>query len=152
MTKGHIKRALHETLDDLNVEFPHRFGAQIEDRESQITFSALGQQAPIHLKKEWDPDQKKRKTIIAGLQAKIPQYEIRYGGTTSIDITRKGIDKSYGMKRLMEQLNLEKSDILFIGDALQPGGNDYAVKAMGIDCIEVDGPAQTLKEIEKILS
>ena len=146
-----IKKEFEEVLKESNLEFPQLFGEQIEDRGTQITFSALGQKAPVHLKRQWDPDKKKREILVAELKKRMPQFEIRYGGTTSIDVTRKGIDKAHGMQQLMDHLGLEKKDILFIGDALQPGGNDYAVKAMGIACIEVDGPEQTLKEIEKLL-
>jgi hypothetical protein len=146
-----IRKVLRDVVDESGLEFHQLFGQQIENRGTQVTFSALGQKAPTHLKKKWDPDKSKRKGLVEELRKRLPQFEVRYGGTTSIDVTRKGIDKAHGMQQLMDHLNLEKSDILFIGDALQPDGNDYAVKAMGIDCIEVGGPEDTLKEVEKLL-
>lgn len=150
--RANIRKTINEVVKESRLDLPQPFGQRIEDRQTQITFSALGQEAPVHLKKKWDPDKEKRKCLVAELKKRLPEYEVRYGGTTSIDVTRKGIDKSHGMRQLMDFLDLQTDDILFIGDALQPGGNDYAVKTMGIDCIEVDGPEQTLKEIEKILS
>src|SRR5450432_977611 len=59
------------------------WGEQIEDRGSQITFSALGQHAPIEEKKTWDPDFSKRQKMKALLEKLIPGFSVRLGGTTS---------------------------------------------------------------------
>ena len=74
------------------------WGEVIEDRGSQITFSALGQQAPLEQKDKWDPDFTKRKKIKAILDTLIPEFSVRMGGATSIDITKPGIDKAYGIR------------------------------------------------------
>ena len=71
--------------------------------------------------------------------AKLPQFEVKAAGTTSIDVTQQGMDKAYGMKKLIEQLGIAKEDILFIGDRLFEGGNDYPVKLMGINTVAVEG-------------
>jgi phosphomannomutase len=76
---------------------------------------------------------------------------VRVGGVTSIDVTKPGIDKAYGMDKLMELLQVGKDDLLFIGDRLQEGGNDYPVKAMGIDSLEVSRWEDTALVIEGIL-
>ena len=55
------------------------WGEQIEDRGSQITFSALGQQAPLEEKEKWDPDFAKRKKIKAILDTLIPEFSVRIG-------------------------------------------------------------------------
>ncbi len=81
----------------------------------------------------------------------LPDFEVRAGGTTTIDITKKGIDKAYGMQKLIEQLGLSKEDVLFFGDKLQEGGNDYPVKAMGIDSLEVSDWQDTALALEAIL-
>ncbi len=127
------------------------YGEIIEDRGSQITFSALGQQAPYHVKSTWDPDAVKRLRISKALSCHIPEFEIRIGGTNSIDVTRKGIDKAYGIKKIKEILRVPERDMLFIGDALFPGGNDYPAYEAGVDCLSVSGPHETLHYIEKIL-
>jgi hypothetical protein len=82
----------------------------------------------------------------------LDDMEVRTGGTTSVDVVMMGVDKAYGMRELMNEMKIEKSDILFIGDKLQPGGNDYAVKAMGIDTIEVARWQDTIKVINGILA
>jgi len=68
---------------------------------------------------------------------RLPDLEVRSGGSTSIDVTRKGIDKAYGMRKLIDFLELSKDEVLFVGDRLDEGGNDYPVKAMGIDTVAV---------------
>lgn len=126
-------------------------GEIVEDRESQITFSACGQQASPEIKYAWDPDQAKRKKIRELVVEELSDYEVRIGGTTSIDVTRPGIDKAYGMEKLMNELEIGKDEILFVGDKLDVGGNDYPVKAFGIDTIAVDGWEDTALVIETIL-
>lgn len=126
-------------------------GDIVEDRESQITFSACGQQASPERKYAWDPDMKKRNVIRDIMITELDDYEIRIGGSTSIDITKPGIDKAYGMEKLMATLEIGKDDILFIGDKLEEGGNDYPVKAMGIDTIAVKRWEDTALVVEAII-
>lgn len=127
------------------------YGELAQDRYSQITFSALGQDAPAEEKYKWDPDTKKRQKIRAKVVEELSDYEVRIGGTTSIDVTKPGIDKAYGMEKLMQELEVGKDDILFIGDKLEEGGNDYPVKAMGIDTIAVESWEDTALVIEAII-
>ena len=108
------------------------WGPVLEDRGSQITFSALGQGAPIELKRAWDPDGRKRELLRETVARLLPELEVRSGGSTSIDITRKGIDKSYGIRKLAELTGISTSRMLFIGDRLDEGGNDFPVKATGV--------------------
>src|ERR1035441_10285233 len=70
-------------------------GGYHQDRGSQITFSALGQQAPLEEKKKWDPDFAKRKKIKAILDKLIPEFSVRMGGATSVDITKTGEARSH---------------------------------------------------------
>lgn len=128
------------------------FGQVIEDRDSQITFSALGQQAPAEAKYAWADEHAEDKVALRNAVAEqLPHLEVRLGGTTSIDITRIGIDKAYGMQRLIEVLDINEDDILFLGDKLNEGGNDYPVKAMGIDTIAVERWEDTAYALEGIL-
>ena len=117
----------------------------IDDRGGQITFSGRGQDAPIDVKNSWDPDQIKRKKIVNQLTEYIPEFEIRIGGATSIDVTRKGINKAYAIRKIEQNLNITKDSIVFIGDALYMGGNDATVIEEGIKTIQVSGPEETKK-------
>jgi phosphomannomutase len=128
------------------------WGEAIEDRGSQITFSALGQQAPLEEKKEWDPDFAKRKKIKAILDPLIPGFSVRLGGATSIDVTKSGIDKAYGIRKLRDFLGISLKEMVFIGDALFVGGNDYPVEEAGVVSVPVRGPAETKPVTEAIIA
>jgi hypothetical protein len=128
------------------------WGELIEDRGSQITFSALGQEAPIEEKKRWDPDFAKRKKIKAILDTLIPEYSVRMGGATSIDVTKPGIDKAYGIRKLRDILGIAITEMIFIGDAVFPGGNDYPAKEAGVVSIGVRDPSETKRVCEAIIA
>ena len=119
------------------------WGPILEDRGSQITFSALGQAAPVDAKKAWDPTGAKKNELRAAVQERLPELEVRSGGSTSVDITRRGIDKAYGMNRLAQLTGIPFADMLFVGDRLDPDGNDFPVIALGIPTRAVDGWEQT---------
>ena len=128
------------------------WGERIEDRGSHITFSALGQQAPIHAKESWDPDFAKRKLIQADLRQRLPGLSINMGGATSIDITREGVDKAYGLRKLRDASGIALDAMMFIGDAIFPGGNDYPAKQLGLDTVRVRDPQETLAVIAAIIA
>ncbi len=118
---------------------PEPWGDIIEDRGSQITFSALGQQAPLEAKRQWDPTGEKKNALAGAVAKVLPELEVRSGGSTSVDITAKGIDKAYGMNALLDITGYSKEQMLFIGDRLDPDGNDYPVKAAGWPTYAVAG-------------
>lgn len=128
------------------------YGDIIEDRGSQITFSALGQKAPVEAKYAWDPDRKKRENIAEMLRKRIPEFDVRVGGATSVDITRKGVNKAYGIMKLGQHLKLPVADMIFVGDALFYGGNDYPARSTGADCVSVKGPEETKALIKSWLN
>lgn len=150
--KARITKALHEALDQSGFKPGQVWGELIEDRGSQITFSALGQDAPIEAKQDWDPDFRKRAAIIEKLTPMLPDFSIRMGGTTSIDVTKLGIDKAYGIRKLRDILGIPIEEMLFVGDALFPGGNDYPVKETGITTIQVRDHNETKRVIEAVLA
>jgi phosphomannomutase len=150
--KAKIIHALTQVLETAALKVPKVWGDAIEDRGSQITFSALGQKAPIEDKKGWDPDLRKRKHIQLLLNELIPQFSVHLGGTTSVDITKPGIDKAYGIRKLNDVLGIEIDEMIFVGDALYPGGNDYPVKQAGVVSIRVRDPEESKRVIEAILA
>jgi phosphomannomutase len=127
------------------------WGPILEDRGSQITFSALGQKAPVDAKMAWDPEGVKKNTLREAVQALIPDLEVRSGGSTSVDITRQGIDKAYGMTRLAELTGVPLDDMLFVGDRLDENGNDYPVKVLGVECHAVDGWHDTADFLDELI-
>lgn len=156
--KEKIKKALNKGFDDLKLREKKTYGETLEDRGSQVTFSVLGQDIVselgpkgVEIKEAWDPDDSKKKRVRDYIAPMIPEFEVRVGGVTSIDVTKLGIDKAYGMKKLMAMLEFSKEDILFVGDRLVEGGNDYPVKAAGIDSISVKSWEDTALVVETIL-
>ena len=123
----------------------------IENRLSQVTFSALGQKAGTEVKYAWDPDCKKREAICARAKELAPEFDYEIGGTTSINAITPGMNKEFGMNHLLEELHVKKSDILYFGDMTQPGGNDYPVVQMGIDTITVRSHEDTAYALKGIL-
>jgi hypothetical protein len=150
--KAKIVDALKSSLAEAGFKVERVWGEMIEDRGSQVTLSALGQQAPLDAKAAWDPDFAKRKKIKAILDTRIPEFSIRMGGKTSLDVTKHGIDKAYGLRKLRDILGIALKEMLFIGDALFVGGNDHPAREAGVKSIQVRDPDETKRVIETLLA
>jgi phosphomannomutase len=151
--KEKVFQAFEQLIQSNEFNLPtETFGPALEDRVTEITFSALGQEAPVDQKQVWDPDQAKRQKIKAYLEAAVPEVNISIGGMTSIDIMPKGSNKATGLESLLEVLGMTKGDMLYVGDALFPGGNDYSVLEDGIETVKVANPLETAKLIKGWLS
>ncbi|RVT93108.1 HAD-IIB family hydrolase [Sphingomonas crocodyli] len=147
-----ILSAFDDALSYTGLSEEQIWGERIEDRGSQITFSGLGQAAPLKEKEAWDPDRKKRTALQTRLRRALPDLSINLGGTTSIDVTRAGVDKGYGLKRLSNESMIELDDMLFIGDAIYPGGNDYPAAEIGLDTVKVHNIGETTAAIAAIVA
>jgi len=155
MSKQAVKRILKSfeaVFAETGYSHPKRtYGPVFENRGSQLTFSALGQEAPLWLKHKWDPDQQKRLMIRSRLQPRLPHFEITIGGTTSIDVTREGVNKTLCVRKLNERLHVNRKEMLFVGDALFKGGNDYIMKSTEVKCLPVSGPSETKELVARII-
>jgi HAD superfamily hydrolase (TIGR01484 family) len=149
--KQRITTELERAVAATGYQPKETWGELIEDRGSQITYSALGQEAPLEAKKTWDPDFAKRQKIKALLDRTLSDFSVRLGGSTSIDVTLPGIDKAYGMRKMRDVLSIAIDEMLFVGDALFPGGNDYPARETGADCVQVRDPEETKRVIETIV-
>jgi len=147
-----IVTSLKKAIETAGFHVEKTWGEPIEDRGSQITYSALGQRAPLAEKQKWDPDFAKRKKIKTILDALIPEFSVRLGGATSIDVTKPGIDKAYGIKKLQETLGISLKEMIYVGDALFVGGNDYPAEQAGVISIPVRGPRETKRVVEAIIA
>ncbi len=143
---------LNKAVETSKIKFKKTWSEQIDDRGSQITFSALGQKAPLDVKKKWDPHFAKRKKIKQRLDQSLPEFSVQMGGATSIDITKPGIDKAYGIYKLQHILSIKIKEMIFIGDALFNGGNDHPARKTGVVCIQVRDPDETKRVIEGIIA
>jgi phosphomannomutase len=150
--RGKIVSSLNKAIQTAGFHVDKTWGEAIEDRGSQITYSALGQQAPLAEKEKWDPDFTKRKKIKAAIDVLIPEFSVRIGGATSIDITKPGIDKAYGIRKLRDILGISLKEMIYVGDALFVGGNDYPAEQAGVISIPVRGPNETKRVVEAIIA
>ena len=147
-----IKGAFKRALPAAGFKSPKKmYGAMIENRGTQMTFSATGQSSPLAVKKKWNQGSDIRPRIMDELGKILPDFGIRAGGLTSIDITKKGVNKGSTTERFIRVIHAPKSSVLFIGDAIFPGGNDYAAFEAGFDCLKVKSPTDTKKIIKKVL-
>ncbi len=150
--RENIIKALNESLEEAGYHKPKIVrGEIIEDRLTQITFSGLGQEAPLGEKIRWDPDHVLRDKIIKAFEKRISDFDAKIGGSTSIDVNKKGVDKAYGIRQIEKNLKIPVEKMLFIGDALFVGGNDFPVITTDIDIIFVDNPEETKKHIREII-
>ena len=149
--KSDALTALREEAERLGLWETQPWGDILEDRGSQITFSALGQKAPRDAKHGWDPSGAKRESLRDAVAARLPDLEVRSGGSTSIDITLAGIDKAFGMTQLAEHTSIPLTSMLFYGDRLDEGGNDYPVLAIGVPSVAVEGWEDTADKLDELL-
>jgi HAD superfamily hydrolase (TIGR01484 family) len=149
------RQRIHKALDDAIIQTGQKpektWGALIEDRGTQITYSALGQQAPGNAKDKWDPDQKKRQALKAILDKSLGDLSVRIGGSTSIDITQHGVDKAYGLRHLSDRTGIALGDMMFVGDALYPGGNDAPARDAGVATVAVKTVDDTKAMIDGLI-
>lgn len=150
-----IERLLLESYNNLGNELkPSRiYSSQVENRGGQITMSVLGQNAPINQKQTWDPDRAKRRHMVDWLIIRLPSYDIKIGGTTSIDVTKKGINKEFGVRSLIEYLQIPIEEAVYFGDSLEAGGNDHVVTNIGgLEVVPVTSHHETLSILRKALA
>ena len=151
--KARIMQALKESMEETGFAQPPAavWGERIEDRGAEITFSGLGQKAPIEEKQKWDPTHEKRKPLYEALLKRLPDFSVALNATTSIDITKKGINKAYGIRQLVALTGISVFEMLYVGDALDEGGNDAVVLETGVRTHEVFDPDETMALIKSVL-
>jgi len=118
----------------------------VENRGCQITYSAIGAHAPLDKKREFDPGRTKRKRMLSIISFDFPGLVAKIAGTTSIDYTFSDGTKGDNIEKLRKLLKRKKSECLYVGDALYPGGNDESVVGVW-DTIEVGNPEDTYQLI-----
>jgi len=151
---GKIEKAFEQVLHDVSfhIEPDMLKGPQLENRGTQFTFSALGQLQDINHKRAWDPDRSKREELQLLLQPQLPEFDVKIGGTTSIDVTRSGVTKAYGIRKFFEISGFDIVEAVFVGDEIREKGNDYAALETGIDTYGTKGPDDTRDYIQRVLA
>ncbi len=122
----------------------------IEDRGCQISFSFVGHNAPLADKVKFDPKGETRLNILKEIPLVSETVQVKLGGTTCFDYNQFGKNKGYNIVEWLKYFGWKPEDVLYVGDALFPGGNDDTV--LGVcDTLQVSGPAETFTAIEKII-
>lgn len=141
---SHIN-AIIEILDhDLNHDW-----TPIEDRGAQITFSPIGNTAPVEVKKSYDPDRKKREELMSRVPFESNELVVKIGGSTSLDYIHKDRHKGTNVQKLIDLMGWEKDDCVYFGDGLYPGGNDEAVIGV-IETVPVDDHLDTYEKLRQL--
>lgn len=152
-TRARVITAIKECVEKTKImKKQTKYRWEILERESKIVFSALGLHASAEDKRAWDPSFEKRSALVKELKKRLKDVEILIGGTTTVDVTAHGIHKGYGALWLAKELGIKPEEMLFVGDAIYPGGNDYVVMQAGVDTRQVQNPAETEKLIDALLT
>lgn len=111
------------------IEFsscPVKTGRHLEHRPGMLNFSTIGRNCTQAQREEyyhWDSETGERKAIQEKLGHMYPALDCAIGGQISVDIYPRGMDKSQAYNYLKSRE--PKTPIVFLGDRLRPGGNDY---------------------------
>lgn len=143
------KRALHTIDPDIIKKVRPNI---VNKKGVMLSCSALPVSATKEERRLWDPNHKKRIQIIKEIVREFPYISANIGGSATIDITKIGINKAYGLNRFFEILKLNKKDALFVGDGIFPGGNDYCVLETGIETMKVESPEDTATKLQMFLN
>lgn len=145
-----------EVLENTLPAFPHNtpapHGTQIHVYPAQVSVTIPGGDASLELRSTWDPHQEKRRALIEILKPLLPEFSIRIGGLTSVDITQKGMNKAHGIRSLSKYTTIPEEEMLYIGDALYEGGNDETVLQTNAHTKQTSGPEETKEIISSILT
>ena len=150
--RAEIVRAMEGIATETGIALDPAHPPRIIEQESKVAYAALGLDASAEEKAAWDPDTSKRILLQNALKQHFPDFEVRIGGKTTVDVLPHGMNKAYGVAWLSKELGIPCPEMLFIGDAFYPGGNDEVVVPTGIQTRETSGPDETLRFIDDLLS
>ena len=142
-----IKKAIQQIRDKYG--YTDYYGNSCAEFRNEIVFGLLGTKASLEKKLAFDPDKRKRMLIYHELKRILPENEVLIGGTSSFDILDKGINKEFGLKKIME-LGFKKEEIVYIGDDFTEGANDEAVKGM-VDIVKAKDNMDALEKLRMFL-
>ncbi len=139
----HINALMRAIDHEINHEWH-----PVENRGSQITFSPIGNTAPVDVKMTYDPDRKKRNALLTNVPFISDDLIVKIGGSTSLDYIHKERHKGTNVAKLIRLKGWSKDECVYFGDGLYPGGNDEAVIGV-IDTHPVDDHEHTYELLKK---
>lgn len=147
------KKEIHAHIDALVGILDHDLNydwTPIEDRGSQITFSPVGNTAPIEKKKAYDANREKRKYLLEKVPFISDDLVVKISGSTSVDYIHKDRHKGTNIQKLIDLKGWNNDDSVYFGDSLFPGGNDEAVIGV-IETIPVDDHIDAYNKLKSLL-
>jgi HAD superfamily hydrolase (TIGR01484 family) len=141
---SHIDKITAALDHDLNHNWD-----PVEDRGAQITFSPVGNIAPIDIKMAYDPNRKKREELIRKIPLDSKEVVVKIGGSTSFDYIHKDRHKGVNVQKLINLMCWDKEACIYFGDGLFPGGNDEAVIGV-IETVLVKDHLDTYKKLSEM--
>ena len=137
-------------------DYPVKAGNHIEDRGSLLNFSMVGRdctQVQRNDYYEYDRQMDERKGIADYIKENWSDLDAVIGGQISIDIYPKGNDKSQVLEHIEKRH--PSGEIIFIGDGIENGGNDYPLAHLmdnieGCDWYNTKDWKQTKEILEKL--
>jgi HAD superfamily hydrolase (TIGR01484 family) len=143
--RAQIMAHIDAITERLGHELTHEWNP-IEDRGAQITFSPIGNTAPVELKQTYDPDRRIREQLLADVPFESDEIVVKIGGSTSLDYIHKDRHKGSNVRKLINHLDWHPDHCVYIGDGLYPGGNDEAVIGV-IDTVPVSDHHDTYQKL-----
>jgi phosphomannomutase len=142
---SHINKLIALLDHDINQDWN-----PIEDRGAQITFSPVGNTAPVEVKATYDPDRQKREALLAEVPFVSDDLVVKIGGSTSLDYIHKDRHKGANVQKLIDLMSWNKDECVYFGDGLFPGGNDEAVIGV-IETVAVKDHLDTYSKLIHLL-
>gem|GEM_PF-1467797 len=149
--RQHVIQVCTEAMHQFSLMPEKVYGDLIVDDVTQISLTLLGKKAPPELRKNIDLDRKKRQLLAKYLKKRIPECDYKIAGGNTIDITLAGVDKYTGIQKISRLMHVNEQNMLFIGDSVYPGGNDFSPFEHGIRTKVVKDEQDTLVFLEKIM-
>lgn len=123
---------LQQALD--NTYYKEKTGNHIEERLGTANFSIVGRNASHEQRQQyvkWDNETQARSIIAEQFNNLFEESQAVVGGEISIDIFKKGCDKSQ-IKKYIE------GETIYFGDRCYPGGNDYSISMLCDKFYQID--------------
>lgn len=114
--------------------------------DGQIVFNLINPDTERTVKNIFDPSRELRKKILSEVPCTHNDVEVKVSGATSLDYVRKGNNKGFYVKKLIDRMGWDKNECLYFGDSFYPGGNDESVQGV-IETVSVSNHRETFEHL-----
>lgn len=147
----HNRRIIIERLAKIARAKPTQIGQYIEDRGGVIALHGIDKDSSLEEKYAWDPTHERRRAIIKHLEPHLKGISMKIAGSTTINFTENGVDKAFGIHKLLTYLKIAPHNAVFVGDSFDEGGNDAPALTTGVDIRKTRNPKSTESIVLELL-